>query len=307
MTSTLYGRSLLDISDFNREEISFLFQETKKLKNLKSTQPLAANLAKTVALMFFEPSTRTRSSFEMAAFRLGIRVLNFNSVESSTKKGETVFDTAQNIEALQPDAMVIRHGGSGIPLQISKLIKIPVINAGDGFHAHPTQALLDGFTIWEKFGEELKGLQVLIVGDIAHSRVARSGIKCLKMFGAKVKVCGPPTLIPPFVTELGVEVDYNLDRCLPEADVVMGLRMQLERQTSFQVPSIKEYSQLYGITSERLELIKKTAIIMHPGPVNRGIEFASSVLRDPRSLVMQQVQNGAYIRQILLSQILGVS
>lgn len=309
MVSPLIGRSLLDISDFTRDEINFLFQKTKALKQKGvvslSADQFSKNAAKSVALMFFEPSTRTRSSFEMAAFRLGLRVLNLSASDSSVKKGETVYDTAQNIEALKPDIMIVRHGGSGIPFQISKRIKIPVVNAGDGFHAHPTQALLDSFTILEKFSD-LKGLRVLIVGDIAHSRVARSNIKCLKMFGANVKVCGPPTLIPPLVEKWGVESDHNLDSCLQEADVVMALRMQLERQSSFQVPSIKEFSYLYGLSSERLDKIKPSAVILHPGPVNRGVELTSSVFRDPRCLVMEQVNNGAFLRQALLDAILGL-
>lgn len=304
---TLSARSILDVSDLSRDEVFFLLEETKKQKNPAKVQAqLTQNLSKSVALMFFEPSTRTRSSFEMAAFKLGLRVLNFSVNESSVKKGETVFDTAKNIEALKPDAMVIRHGGSGIPFKVSQLIKIPVINAGDGFHAHPTQALLDAFTIWEKFGE-FKNLEVLIVGDIAHSRVARSNIKCLKMLGAKITICGPPTLIPPYAEEWGVKVSHHLDEVVSKADVVMSLRMQIERQMSYQVPSLKEYSQLFGITSERLKAIRKDAIILHPGPVNRGVEFMSLVFRDERSKVMEQVYNGALMRAVLLSEVMGVS
>lgn len=306
MSQTFLGKSVLDVSDLTRDEILFLLKETQKLKNSPQHTPSPQNAGKTLALMFFEPSTRTRSSFEMAAFKLGLRVLNFTAAESSVKKGETVFDTAQNIEALKPDAMVIRHSGSGIPLKVSRMLKIPIINAGDGFHAHPTQALLDAYTMWEKFGD-FKNLSVLIVGDIAHSRVARSNIKCLKMLGAKVKVCGPPTLIPPFASELGVEVSYNLDSCLESANVVMALRMQTERQASFQVPSLKEFSSLYGITAERLKTIKKDAIILHPGPVNRGVELMSLVFRDPRSKVMEQVQNGAWLRATLLKEVMGVA
>ena len=237
-------------------------------------------------------------------FVSGLRVLNLDAHSSSTQKGETIFDTARNIEALKPDAMVIRHSGSGIPQQISKLVKIPVINAGDGFHAHPTQALLDGFTIREKLGR-LDGLKILIVGDIAHSRVARSNIHLLRLFGAKVTVCGPPTLIPPFASELGVEVKYDLDEVLPKMDVVMVLRMQMERQNSFQIPSLKEYTTRYGISAERLTKINPESLIMHPGPVNRGVEMMSVVLRDPRSRVIEQVQNGVLMRAVLLRELLG--
>jgi aspartate carbamoyltransferase catalytic subunit len=303
----LLGRSLLDIPDLRREEILFLLSETGKLKaKTKGTESiLGGHVGRSVALLFFEPSTRTRTSFQMAAYRLGLRTLKLDGSTSSAQKGETIFDTARNIEALRPDAMVIRHAGSGIPLQISKLLKIPVINGGDGFHAHPTQALLDAFTIQEGFSE-FKGLHVLIVGDISHSRVARSNIHCLQMLGAKVTICGPPTLIPPLARELGVEVKYNLDEVLPTADVVMALRMQTERQNSFQIPSLKEYTTRYGITSERLSKIKSKALILHPGPVNRGIEMMSSVLRDPRCRVLEQVQNGVLVRAVLMGHILGV-
>jgi len=241
----------------------------------------------------------------MASFRLGLRVLNLDAGSSSAQKGETIFDTARNVEALSPHGMVIRHSGSGIPLQISKLVKVPVINAGDGFHAHPTQALLDAFTIREKFGK-VEGLKILIVGDMAHSRVARSNILLLRMLGAKIRVCGPPTLIPPLATELGIEVTDRLDENLGWADVVMALRMQMERQTSFQVPSLKEYTTRFGITQERLAMIKPESIILHPGPVNRGIELMSVALRDPRCQVMEQVRNGVLLRSTLLSEILGI-
>ena len=303
----LQGRSLIDISDLSREEVLFLLQKVKAFKeNSKKDFPQIQGATKSVALIFFEPSTRTRTSFEMAAFRLGLRVLNLDAGSSSAQKGETIFDTARNIEALCPHAMVIRHSGSGIPLQISKLVKIPVINAGDGFHAHPTQALLDAFTIQEKLGD-LSGKNILIIGDIAHSRVARSNILLLRMLGAKIRVCGPPTLIPPLATELGVEVTDNLDKNLEWANVVMALRMQMERQMSFQVPSLKEYTTRFGITQERLAKIRSDAIILHPGPVNRGIELMSVALRDPRCQVIEQVQNGVLVRAVLLSEFLGVS
>lgn len=301
----LSGRSLTDISDLSREEVVFLLTKTKSVKEkFKGDLPAVSAQSKSIALLFFEPSTRTRTSFEMAAFRLGFRVLNLDATSSSAQKGETIFDTAKNVEALKPHCMVIRHSGSGIPLQISKLVKIPVINAGDGFHAHPTQALLDAFTIQEKFGK-ISGLNILIVGDIAHSRVARSNITLLRMLGAKVKVCGPPTLIPPMAREWGVEVTDRLDESLGAADVVMCLRMQMERQASFQVPSLKEYTTRFGITQERLGLIKKDAIILHPGPVNRGIELMSVALRDPRCQVMDQVENGVLMRSVLLNEILA--
>jgi aspartate carbamoyltransferase catalytic subunit len=301
----LTQRSLIDVTDLSREEVVFLLDKAKELKT-KASPFSTLNSSRSVALLFFEPSTRTRTSFEMAAFRLGLRVLNLQAETSSAQKGETIFDTARNIEALQPDAMVIRHSGSGIPHQISKLLKIPVINAGDGFHAHPTQALLDAFTIREKF-EKISGLKVLIVGDIAHSRVARSNILLLRQLGAKVKVCGPPTLIPPLASEWGVEVTDRLDENLPNADVVMALRMQSERQSSFQVPSLKEYTTRFGLTLERLKLISPNAMILHPGPVNRGVELVSAAMRDPRCQVIDQVRNGVLMRAVLLGEFLGVN
>lgn len=297
-------RSLLDVSDLSKEEILFFISETARVKKTPSQKFLPPS-DKTVALLFFEPSTRTQKSFEMAAIKLGLRSLSFTTEGSSMKKGESVFDTARNISAMHPDVLVIRHGGSGIPWQISKMLDVPVINAGDGFHAHPTQALLDAFTIWETF-QEFKGLNVLIVGDIAHSRVARSNIQALKKLGARVSVCGPPTLIPPMAEELGVKVYDNFDKCLPEMDVVMMLRIQVERQNSFQVPSMKEYTTRYGMTPDRLAKVKSTGIIMHPGPINRGVEIMSSVLRDGRCRVDQQVQNGVELRSVLLSKTLGI-
>lgn len=307
MTS-YHGQSFLEVSDYSKDEITDLLRHAQNVKNKLSDQPDYAlqPSGKSLALLFFEPSTRTRTSFEMAAFRMGLRTINLEAGRSSTTKGETIFDTAQTIEANRPSAIVIRHYGSGVPFQISQHIKIPVINAGDGFHAHPTQALLDLFTIQQKKGEDIKGLRVLIVGDIAHSRVTRSNVKLLKMFGAEVEVCAPPTLIPPCTEEWGVKVTDNLDQALGRADVVMALRMQLERQRSYQVPSLGEYTSRFGITTERLSLINEEAVIMHPGPVNRGIEMTSAVIRDPRCVILNQVNNGMVVRAALLSRILGI-
>jgi aspartate carbamoyltransferase catalytic subunit len=304
----LVGRSVLDIPQLSRDEILFLLDNARKVKSAfkKGSGPLAPLGVKSAALLFFEPSTRTRTSFEMACFRLGLRVLNLAPAESSQSKGETIFDTARNIEALSPDVMIIRHQGSGVPEQVAKIVKCPVINAGDGFHAHPTQALLDAFTIAEDFGGKFEGLRVLIVGDIAHSRVARSNIHCLRTLGARITVCGPRTLIPPFPEELGVEATDKLDQALPEHDVIMLLRMQIERQNSFQVPSLREYTTRFGIDEERMSKMKAKSILMHPGPVNRGTEVTSSVLRDPRSRVLTQVENGVAMRTTLLASVLGV-
>lgn len=303
---SLAGRSLLDISDLSREELLFLLNQTKTYKKTQVSKDGVAFSRQSVALLFFEPSTRTRLSFETAAHRLGLSTINLEEPNSSAKKGETIFDTARNIDAMRPLAMVIRHSGSGIPGQVSRLVNVPVINAGDGFHAHPTQALLDAFTIYEAFNE-FKGLRVVIIGDIAHSRVARSNIQALRMLGAQVSVCAPPTLLPPQVEKLGVGVSYDLDDCIHDADVVMCLRLQMERQNSFQVPTLTEFTKRFGLTLERLEKIKETALILHPGPINRGVEMMSVALRDPRCRVIQQVENGVLIRTVLLSEILGVA
>lgn len=308
MTSRLKDRSLIDVSDLTTDEIRHFLKQAKDLKKkiLDNPDNYSPPCNKSAVLMFFEPSTRTRASFEMSAQRLGLRVMNLDYSGSSSQKGETIFDTAQNIAALMPHMLIIRHSGSGVPYQISKLVKVPVVNAGDGFHAHPTQALLDAFTMQETFGDKLNQKKVLIIGDIAHSRVARSNILLLNKLGVSVDVCGPPTLIPPFANELGVQVFFDLDKIISNYDVIMALRMQTERQNSFQVPSLKEYSSRFGLTQERLAKIKETAILLHPGPINRGVEMGSAATDDRRSRVMDQVQNGIVVRTLLLSEILGV-
>ncbi len=297
-----HPRHILGMDDLSRQDIFKILALAKKFKSSQNTAPLLKG--KTIVNLFFEPSTRTRSSFEIAAKRLSATILNITGPQSSTVKGETLIDTAKNIEAMNPDVIIIRHSSSGAPYVLSQTLKTPIINAGDGFHEHPTQALLDIFTIEEVKGK-LSGLKVLIVGDIAHSRVARSNITGLKKMGAQVIVCGPPTLIPPAITRLGVEVSYDLKKCVQKADVIMMLRIQEERQDHIQFPSKKEYIQYFGLNSETLKLAKKDVIIMHPGPLNRGIEISSEVADGPYSVILNQVTNGVVVRMALLVWLMG--
>jgi aspartate carbamoyltransferase catalytic subunit len=257
---------------------------------------------KTVANLFFENSTRTRTSFELATRRLGGGTLNFAASGSSVGKGETLIDTAKNIEAMKPHCLVIRHASSGSPVTLSRAVSVPVVNAGDGFHEHPTQALLDAYTIEEKLGN-VAGKRIVIVGDIAHSRVARSNIHVLKKLGASVAVCGPPTLLPPLPESLGVDYAYRLEEVLPAADVVMALRIQLERQNRMQIPSGAEYTRIWGLSHERAKVLKKDAIILHPGPINRGVELDPEVADGPRSVILDQVFNGVVVRMAVLASV----
>ncbi|MBI4924402.1 MAG: aspartate carbamoyltransferase catalytic subunit [Bdellovibrio sp.] len=289
---------LLAIEDINKAEVLYLLKGAKKLAQAKSV-PLFLN-GKTVANLFFENSTRTRSSFEIATRKLGGSVLNFTATTSSVQKGESLIDTARNIEAMQPSCIVVRHASAGSPKVLADAVNIPVVNAGDGFHEHPTQALLDVFTIEEKLGSVLKK-KILIIGDIAHSRVARSDIHLLKKLGAQVSVCGPPTLLPPEPESLGVSYSYRLEDFLNMADVIIALRIQLERQNKMQIPTLNEYAKFWGINAERAKLIKKGAIILHPGPINRGVELQSEVADGPLSVILDQVANGVLVRMSVLA------
>jgi len=257
-----------------------------------------------VANLFFEPSTRTRISFELAEKRLSAEVVNFSSATSSVLKGETLKDTARNIEAMKVDVVVIRHSSPGAAHFLARSLQSSVINAGDGAHEHPTQALLDLLTLRERFGE-LKGLKVVIVGDIAYSRVARSNIWGLKTMGASVAVCGPPTLMPLGVEEMGVEVYPHLDQALQRADVIYVLRLQLERQRAGLLPSLREYTNQWGITAERLAKLRQEFIIMHPGPINRGVEITPEVADGPYSVILDQVTNGVAVRMAVLYLLSG--
>lgn len=308
------GCSLIETRSLNAERIREVLSKSKELKKLwngwrGSEFPHQTLAGKTVVNLFFEPSTRTRSSFELAARRLGAHVLNFDPQSSSVTKGETLFDTARNLEAMDPDLLVLRHSSAGAPGQLSKRIKIPVINAGDGFHEHPTQALLDAMTIEESMGS-CQGLNVLIVGDIAHSRVARSNINVLTTLGARVRVCGPPSLMPPQVEKLGVTSHFHLREAILDADVIMMLRVQLERQGQApgggtQFPSLGEYSRFWGLNSETVKNLKKGAIIMHPGPLNEGVEISQEVANGPYSVILNQVNNGVLVRMAIMDLMIG--
>ena len=300
------NKHLLGLKNYPAEDIntiidtSFSFKEVlnRPIKKVPSLQ------GKTIVNLFFENSTRTRISFELAQKRLSADTVNFSASSSSLNKGETFKDTAQNIEAMKIDAVVMRHPSPGAPLHLTNYIDAIVINAGDGAHEHPTQALLDMTTLKEKFGY-LKGLKIGIVGDISHSRVALSNIYGLKTMGAEITLCGPSTLIPPFVEDLGVNVNYNIDEVIEWADALNILRIQRERMSGGLLPSIREYRNLFGISSDRLSRHKKELVIMHPGPMNRGIEIDSSVADSDQAIILDQVLNGVASRMAILYLLLG--
>lgn len=297
----LKGKDLLGIRELETDEIGLILDTAESLKEVSSRdiKKVPALRGKTVVNLFFEPSTRTRTSFELAAKRLSADLLNISVATSSVVKGETLFDTAKNLEAMMADIVVVRHSSSGAPDRLARRLKSSVINAGDGSHEHPTQALTDLYTIRERKGG-LRGLMVTIVGDIAHSRVARSNIFALVKMGADVRVAGPPTMIPAGIDKLGVRVYYDLDEALSGADVVIMLRLQLERQGKALFPSIREYSRLYGLNSERLRFAQKDALVMHPGPVNRGVEITSDLADGASSVIMDQVTNGIAVRMAVI-------
>lgn len=294
-------KDLLALEDLSREEMNLVLDTAESFKEVsaREVKKVPALRGKTVANLFFEPSTRTRTSFELAAKRLSADILNFSSSQSSTSKGESLADTARNIEAMHVDTIVMRHSSSGSAEYLARMIKAGVVNAGDGIHEHPTQGLLDMFTIRERL-KRLEGVRVCLVGDILHSRVARSNIWGLQKMGAKVTVCGPPTLIPAQIEKLGVEVCYDLDKVIGEQDVLNILRIQLERQKGAFFPSIREYASEYGISKERMKKAKPEVLIMHPGPVNRGVELAAEVADGPQSMILDQVTNGVAVRMAVL-------
>ena len=296
---------LLGTEDLSKDEIMDIINTARKFRDLvnKGHEVIPTLYGKVVVLMFFEPSTRTRCSFEIAAKRVGAETIDFSSIKSATTKGETLIDTAKNLEAMQPHVFVIRHSNSGAPHTLAKLQKIPVANAGDGFHEHPTQALLDLMTILD-YKKEIAGLNILIVGDIAHSRVARSNIYSLKTMGANVSVCGPATMLPPDVERLGVKAHTDLKKAISEQDVVMMLRIQAERGgTNNQFPTVREYSRHWGLNNNSVKLLKLDAIIMHPGPMNRGVEISQAVADSERSVILPQVTNGVAIRMAVLHKL----
>lgn len=295
-------KDLISTENLSREEIEIIHELAGRFKEILATHPssLPSLRGRNVLNLFIEPSTRTRIAFEIAAKRLGAHVTLVEKAASSLVKGESLRDTAQVVEALQSDVIILRHSAAGSPQYLSKLVKVPVINAGDGAHEHPTQALLDTFTMREKLGGPLDGKKVTILGDILFSRVARSNIFALQKLGASVTLSGPATLVPDEFSKLGVEVDLNLKSALADADVVMLLRIQHERQTSTHFPSLGEYKSMYGLNQERGKWLKPEAIIMHPGPVNRGVELDSSLADDPRSTILQQVANGIFTRMAVI-------
>jgi len=292
---------LLGIKGLTASQIHTIFDTANNFLNL-----LQAPVKKTPALrditianLFFENSTRTRVSFELAEKRLGADIINFSSSSSSVKKGETLIDTVNNILSMKVDMVVMRHPAPGASIFLAKNVKSQIINAGDGTHEHPTQALLDAFSIKNKLGS-LEGKKVVIVGDIKHSRVALSNIYALKLLGAEVMVCGPATLIPKYINQLGVKVSHNLDEALVWCDVANMLRIQLERQDQRFFPSLNEYTNLYGLTMQRLNKLNKEICIMHPGPINRGVEISSEVADSNQSIILQQVENGVAVRMAVL-------
>ena len=294
-------KDLLSVEELSKEEIEHILTTADSFKEVSSREvkKVPALRGKTVANLFFEASTRTRTSFELAAKRLSADIVNFSSSGSSTSKGESLRDTARNIEAMQIDTIVMRHSSSGAAEYLARSAKAGVINAGDGIHEHPTQGLLDMFTIRER-KKQIAGLNVCLIGDILHSRVARSNIHGLKKLGAEVTVCGPPTLIPRDIQKLGVNVSYDLDKMLPKMDVLNILRIQLERQSGAFFPSIREYAAEYGISNERMKKAKKDVLVMHPGPINRGVELSGEVADGPQSVILDQVTNGVAVRMAVL-------
>ena len=294
-------KDLLGLEDLSKEEIEFILSTAESFKEVSTREikKVPALRGKTVVNLFYEPSTRTRVSFEVAAKRLSADVINIAAQESSVRKGETLIDTGKNIEALKADIIVVRHSASGAAAMLARHLNISVVNAGDGWHEHPTQALLDIFTLKEKLGR-ITGLKVGIVGDIAHSRVARSNIWGLTKLGARVMVCAPQMLIPPAIEEMGARITYDIDEVLKEADAVNVLRMQFERDTEAAFPQKLEYFKNFGITVERLKKAKKNSVVMHPGPINRGIEMSSEVADGLNSVILEQVTNGIAVRMAVL-------
>src|SRR5437867_8510385 len=304
--TSLRSKDLLGISDLTPDEITLILDTADAMKEIASRpiKKVPALRGKTVVNLFFEPSTRTRTSFEIAEKRLSADTLNIAIATSSVVKGETLADTALNLEAMQPAMIVLRHASSGACHMLSRICRSAIINAGDGMHEHPTQALLDAFTIRER-KKKLAGLKVAIVGDLLHSRVLRSNIHLLTKMGADVWVCGPPTLIPTDITRFGVRATSVVEEAVEDADVIMLLRIQLERMQGAFFPSLREYFNVFGMTEERVRRARPDAIIMHPGPMNRGVEIASEVADGPFSVILEQVANGVAVRMAVLYLLAG--
>lgn len=302
----LSTKHLLGIKNITADDIEQIFSTADSFKDIlnRPIKKVPSLRDITIANLFFENSTRTRLSFELAERRLSADVVNFSASSSSVSKGETLIDTVNNILAMKVDIVVMRHPHEGAAEFLSKHVSANIVNAGDGAHEHPTQALLDAFSIREKLGE-VRGKKIAIIGDILHSRVALSNIFCLQKLGAEVLVCGPATLIPKYISSLGVKVEHNLRKALEWCDVANMLRIQLERQESRYFPSIREYVMQYGLTREILESLSKKIVVMHPGPINRGVEITSDVADSGQSIILQQVENGVAIRMAVLYLLAG--
>ena len=302
----LERKDLLGLEDLSRSEIELILETSLAFKEISQREVKKVPIlrGKTILNLFFEPSTRTRASFELAEKRLSADTLSVGATQSSVEKGESLLDTVRNLEAMRVDFVVIRHFSSGAPAVLARRIEANVVNAGDGFHEHPTQGLLDLFTIKERLGR-IGGLRVLIVGDILHSRVARSNIWGLTKLGATVTVCGPPTLIPPGLDALGVTVSHNLDEALEGQDAVIVLRIQKERQHENLLPSLREYSALFGLDERRVARAKPGILVLHPGPMNRGIEISQEVADGPNSVILDQVTNGVAVRMAVIYLLTG--
>ncbi len=295
------SRHLLGLDGLGARDISQILDAAAGMKEIsrRKIKKVPTLRGKTVVNLFFEPSTRTRTSFEIAAKRLSADAVNFTAAASSSAKGETLLDTARNIEAMAPDVLVIRHRFSGAPMILADRLDCSVVNAGDGCHQHPTQGLLDLFTVREKKGK-VSGLKVVVAGDITHSRVARSDICGFTAMGAHVVVSGPPTMIPPGIEDLGAKVAGTFEEALDGADVVIMLRIQLERQSGSLIPTLREYARFFALTPGRLGLAREDALVMHPGPINRGVEISSEIADGNRSVILEQVENGVAVRMAVL-------
>lgn len=302
----LERKNILDMASLSVDEISTILDTAESMKEIsqRSVKKVPTLRGKTVVLFFYEPSTRTRISFDIAAKRLSADSLSISASSSSMVKGETLIDTARNLEAMNPDVIVMRHSSAGAPHMLARMISPCIINAGDGMHAHPTQSLLDLMTIRENKGE-VNGLRIAIIGDISHSRVARSNCIGFTKMGADVIISGPQTMIPKGIETLGVSVADNVEDAVCDADVIMMLRIQKERQKSFLFPSEREYAKVYGLSNKRLESAKDDVLIMHPGPINRGVEIAPEVADGPYSIILDQVTNGVAVRMALLYLVAG--
>lgn len=294
-------KDILDIDSLSVQEINLILDAAGSMKEIskRPVKKVPTLRGKTIVLYFYEPSTRTRTSFDIAAKRLSADSISLTASGSSMVKWETLIDTARNLEAMSPDVVVLRHSSSGAPYMLSKILRASVINAGDGTHAHPTQALLDMMTVREKKGH-IENLKIAIIGDITHSRVARSDCIGFTKMGARVVLYGPPTLIPPGIESLGVSVAAGMEEALDGADVVMMLRIQKERQRGFFFPTEREYARVYGLNAKKLGFAKPDAVVMHPGPINRGLEIAPDVADGPHAIILDQVENGVAVRMGIL-------